>query len=107
MALQHSCAYGRQLWYTLDAVRRYLLAALPPDPQISSTTANDAAPPIRPRDEDGWQDWINAYAAVTSVLCGPAGDEGIGLSEAQLQADHRRNGPATGPAPTVPGDSFG
>lgn len=89
--MEDSCAYGRQLPDTLDEVRRCLFSALPPDLQAGPSAANDVASPTSPREEAGWQHWINAYAAVTSILCGPAGDEGIGLSQAKLQADDRRN----------------
>lgn len=99
-ALHQSCQYGQQLWRDLDAVRGYLLDSLPPVPgEISGTGRLDAtsAAPTGPEDEDGWQNWIAAYAAVTSALAGPHGDSGYGMSEARREAQQRRA------APTVTG----
>ena len=73
-ALQESCAYAKQLWDELDAVRGYLLTASPAD-----------------RDDDtAWQNWIAASGSVTSAMCGPYGDAGFGLEEAQHEAQSRR-----------------
>lgn len=99
-ALHQSCQYGQQLWRDLDTVRGYLLDSLPPVPgQISGTGRLDAtsAAPTGPEDEEGWQNWIAAYAAVTSALAGPHGDSGYGMSEARREAQQRRA------APTVTG----
>lgn len=99
-ALHQSCQYGQQLWRDLDAVRGYLLDSLPPVPgEISGTGRLDAtsAAPTGPEDEEGWQNWIAAYAAVTSALAGPHGDSGYGMSEARREAQQRRA------APTVTG----
>jgi hypothetical protein len=95
-ALHQSCQYGQQLWRDLDAVRGYLLDSLPPVPgEISGTGRLDAtsAAPTGPEDEEGWQNWIAAYAAVTSALAGPHGDSGYGISEARREAQQRRAGP--------------
>ncbi|MDT0261221.1 hypothetical protein [Jatrophihabitans lederbergiae] len=95
-ALHQSCQYGQQLWRDLDAVRGYLLDSLPPVPgEISGTGRLDAtsAAPTGPEDEDGWQNWIAAYAAVTSALAGPRGDSGYGMSEARREAQQRRATP--------------
>lgn len=99
-ALHQSCQYGQQLWRDLDTVRGYLLDSLPPVPgEISGTGRLDAtsAAPTGPEDEEGWQNWIAAYAAVTSALAGPHGDSGYGMSEARREAQQRRA------APTVTG----
>ncbi len=88
-ALHESCAYANQLWNHLDAVRRYLLDSLPPDPG----TAIKGAAPTAPEHEKGWQTWIDTFSAVTSVLCGPHGDSGFGLSRANHEAQLRRSIP--------------
>ncbi len=36
-----------------------------------------------------WDAWINAYGAVTSVLCDPHGDGGFGLEQARREAQSR------------------
>lgn len=90
IALQESCGYAQQLWDNLNALRQYLLDSLPPDPHISHATTATGAAPTGPYDDQGWQHWINAFAATTSVLCGPHGDSGFGLSSARLEAQQRR-----------------
>jgi hypothetical protein len=89
-ALRESCAYAQQLWANLDAQRSYLLGCLPPDPHTANSLAVVGASPTGPGDEQGWQNWIDAFAAVTSVLCGPHGDSGFGLSRARQEAQLRR-----------------
>jgi hypothetical protein len=91
-ALEDSCAYARQLWETLDAQRSYLLQSLPPDPRTPGTHVLGASP-TGPDDELGWRNWIGAFAAATSALCGSHGDSGFGLSEARAQAQLRRDAP--------------
>jgi hypothetical protein len=91
-ALEESCAYARQLWETLDAQRLYLLQSLPPDPRTPGAHAVGASP-TGPDDETGWRNWIGAFAATTSALCGAHGDSGFGLSEARQQAQLRRTAP--------------
>ncbi len=89
-ALETSCGYGGQLWDNLNAMRQYLLDCLPPDPhEVSGPIATGAAP-TGPDDEVGWQNWMAAFADVTSVLCGPHGDSGFGLSRAREEARRRR-----------------
>ena len=87
-ALQDSCAYAQQLWDNLDAVRHYLMDSLPPDPRPPGPHRSPSAAPTGPDDEQGWENWIAAFASVTSVLCGPHGDSGLGLHE---HAERRRN----------------
>ena len=92
-ALQDSCAYAQQLWDNLDAVRHYLMDSLPPDPRSPGPHPSPSAAPTGPDDEQGWENWIAAYASVTSVLCGPHGDSGLGLHEARGAAQERRTAP--------------
>lgn len=89
-ALNDSCSYADQLWDTLNAARQYLLDCLPPDPHSAPATTAIGAAPTGPDDEPGWQNWITAFASVTSVLCGPHGDSGFGLDRAQQEARRRR-----------------
>lgn len=92
-ALEETCAYGRQLWASLDATRGYLVASLPPDPRRPGPHPTLGASPTGPDDDDGWAAWIDTYAAVTSVLCGPHGDSGFGAGEARDAARARRSAP--------------
>jgi hypothetical protein len=92
-ALHHTCAYAQQLWHDLDAMRGYLLDSLPPDPHATDPHTITSASPTGPDDDTGWENWITAYATVTSVLCGPHGDSGYGLSEARREATLRRTTP--------------
>jgi hypothetical protein len=93
-ALHETCSYAQQLWHELDAARGYLLHSLPPDPRtVDPATAADqpsSAAPTGPDDEQGWQNWIGAYAQVTSVLAGPHLDSGFGVDEARREARDRR-----------------
>lgn len=92
-ALGESCAYADQLWDQVNALRGYLLNSLPPDPRTPGPHATAAASPSGPDDEDGWVNWINAFATTTSVLCGSHGDSGFGLSRAKEEAQLRRTVP--------------
>jgi len=92
-ALAQTCAYGRQLWENLDTTRAYLMASLPPDPRKPGPHPALGASPTGPDDEEGWAAWIAAYAAITSVLCGPHGDSGFGAGEAREAARARRTAP--------------
>jgi hypothetical protein len=92
-ALETSCAYADQLWDDLNAMRQYLLDCLPPDPHTSTGPVATGAAPTGPDDEQGWQNWMTAFAEVTSVLCGPHGDSGFGLSRARQEAQRRRTFP--------------
>jgi hypothetical protein len=92
-ALRASCEYGIELWKHLDAVRSYLFTSLPSDPRAPGPHPHASAAPAGPDDEAGWQNWIATYAAVTSILAGPHGDSGLGLSEAKHAAELRRNAP--------------
>lgn len=92
-ALHETCAYAQQLWHDLDAMRAYLLTSLPPDPRAPGANPTASASPTGPDDDTGWDNWINAYAAVTSVLCGPHGDSGYGLGEGRREATLRRTAP--------------
>jgi hypothetical protein len=89
-ALQESCSYAQQLWQNLDAVREYLLDSLPPNPRTAGPAPRRSASPTGPDDEEGWQRWSAAYAAVTSVLAGAHGDSGFGMDEARREARDRR-----------------
>jgi hypothetical protein len=93
IALHESCGYAEQLWNDLNAMRQYLLNSLPPDPQQATHPSTAGAAPTGPEDEQGWQNWMDAFAAVTSVLCGPHGDSGFGLSRARQEAQRRRTSP--------------
>ncbi len=92
-ALAETCAYGRQLWTSLDATRAYLMASLPPDPRRPGPHPNLGASPTGPGDDEGWAAWVDAYSAVTSALCGPQGDSGFGAGEAREAAEARRTAP--------------
>jgi hypothetical protein len=92
-ALHETCAYAAQLWHDLDAMRGYLLNSLPPDPRSPGPHPTASASPTGPDDDTGWDNWITAYAAVTSVLCGPHGDSGYGLGEGRREATLRRTAP--------------
>jgi hypothetical protein len=92
-ALETSCAYADQLWDDLNAMRQYLLDCLPPDPHTATGPVATGAAPTGPDDEQGWQNWMTAFAEVTSVLCGPHGDSGFGLSRAREEAQRRRTSP--------------
>ena len=74
-------------------MRQYLLDCLPPDPHTATGPIATGAAPTGPEDEHGWQNWITAFAEVTSVLCGPHGDSGFGLSRAREEAQRRRTSP--------------
>lgn len=89
-ALEDSCSYAEQLWSTLNAQRRYLLDCLPPDPHTTTGSIALGAAPTGPHDEQGWQNWMTAFAAVTSVLCGPRGDAGFSRNRASEEAQRRR-----------------
>lgn len=89
-ALHESCAYANQLWHHLDAMRTYLIESLPANLHEQSAAAGDAVSPTDPDYIARWDQWINAYGAVTSVLCGPHGDGGFGLEEARREAESRR-----------------
>jgi hypothetical protein len=92
-ALHASCEYGVELWKHLDAVRSYLYTSLPSDPRAPGPHPRASAAPTGPDDEAGWENWIATYAAVTSILAGPHGDSGLGLSEAKQAAQTRRSAP--------------
>ena len=89
-ALETSCSYAEQLWDDLNAMRQYLLDCLPPDPHTTTGPVASGAAPTGPDDEQGWHNWMTAFAATTSVLCGPHGDSGFGLSRARQEAQRRR-----------------
>ena len=93
-ALHETCAYAKQLWDTLDAARAYLMESLPPDPHDAGPHDRLGARPAGPDDEEGWQNWMSAFAGVTSVLAGPQGDSGFGLQTAQHAAQVRRDAPS-------------
>jgi len=101
-ALKETCEYAQQLWQNLDEARKYLMNSLPPDPRAPDPHPTASASPTGPDDEQGWEDWITAYASVTSVLAGPHGDSGFGLGEARRAARDRRTAPALTPAAEHP-----
>jgi hypothetical protein len=92
-ALGETCEYADQLWNQVNALRSYLLDSLPPDPRKPGPHTTASASPVGPDDDQGWRDWINAFATTTSVLCGPHGDSGFGLSRAREEAQLRRTAP--------------
>lgn len=92
-ALHESCAYATSLWEHLDAIRQYLFESLPSDPRAPGPHPRSSAAPTGPDDEAGWKAWIATYAAATSILAGPHGDSGLGLSEAKHAAIDRREAP--------------
>lgn len=92
-ALASACDYGRAVWLGLDSLRGYLVHSLPPDPHTPGMHGVSASP-TGPDDEQGWQEWMAAYAEAHSVLAGPNGDSGFGVSEAQREAQLRRTAPA-------------
>jgi hypothetical protein len=92
-ALADACSYGRALWHGVDALRSYLLDSLPSDPRTPGLHRTGAAP-TGPDDEQGWQNWMAAYAEAHSVLAGPQGDSGFGVSEAEREAQTRRSAPS-------------
>lgn len=89
-ALHESCAYANQLWHHLDAMRTYLIDSLPANQHEQGADATDAASQADSDYNARWNQWINAYGAVTSVLCGPHGDGGFGLEEAHRESESRR-----------------
>jgi hypothetical protein len=101
-ALHESCAYARELWKDLDAMRQYLLDSLPPDAHGPGPHTVRSASPTGPQDDAGWNNWMAAFAAVTSVLAGPHGDSGYGAGEARQLAQSRRSPPE--PAAGQPSD---
>jgi hypothetical protein len=100
-ALHETCEYARQLWDDLNGVRSYLLASLPSDPRSPGPHPVACASPTGPDDQSGWDNWITAYATVSSVLVGPHGDSGYGLSEARHEAELRRSAPILALAPKL------
>ncbi len=92
-ALADSCRYGRGLWQGVDALRGYLLNSLPPDPRTPGLHHTGASP-TGPDDEEGWRNWMAAYAEAHAVLAGPHGDSGFGVSEASREAQARRTAPS-------------
>ena len=88
-ALDATCAYGRQLWNELEAVRAYLLSSAPGDPNQPGDRRVGATP-SGPDDEVGWQNWSAVLASLTQVLAGPAGDSGFGEHEAAREQRDRR-----------------
>jgi hypothetical protein len=89
-ALEASCSYGRQLWHQLQATREYLVAALPPDRSAQPIAARRGTKPESASDDTGWSQWMDAYAGLTAILAGPAGDAGHARSEARRIAQNRR-----------------
>ena len=90
--LRESCAYGRALWDQLNAVRHYLVDSLP-HPATAGAPLDGAHPSGR-GDLEGWQAWMDTYAAVVSVLEGPRGDSGFGHDEARQIVRSRLDFPA-------------
>ncbi len=91
-ALEKVSAYGQVLRHDVDALRRYLLASAPSDPHLPGPHRVGASP-TGPDDEEGWTNWIAAYAEATSVLAGPHGESGFGLHKARREAQIRRSAP--------------
>ena len=91
-ALEKVSAYGQVLWRDVDALRHYLLESAPSDPHLPGPHRIGASP-TGPDDEEGWINWIAAYAEATSVLAGPHGNSGFGLHEARHEEQIRRSVP--------------
>lgn len=90
--LRQSCGYAQDLWNTLDELRHYLLDDFPPDSRVPGVDEMSARP-SRPDHEDGRRAWMDADAAVHSVLAGPDGDSGYGRHQAAREAHWRRSAP--------------
>lgn len=101
-ALDESCEYGQQLWDALANARAYLVRSLPTPVGVSGPQREFTAP-TGPEDDAGWQDWMEVYAGVTSVLAGAHGDSGYGQIEANQEAQARRtpSGTTAHPEPSV------
>lgn len=67
-ALHETCADARHLWDHLDALRHFLIDSLPPDSRSPGPHRTASVTPTGPDDEQGWENWIAAYASVNSVL---------------------------------------
>ncbi|MCW2539473.1 MAG: hypothetical protein JWN95_1198 [Frankiales bacterium] len=91
-SLEKVSVYGQLLWHDVDALRQYLLASAPSDPYLPGPHRVGASP-TGPDDQEGWNNWIAAYAEATSVLAGPHGDSGFGLREARHEEQIRRSAP--------------
>jgi hypothetical protein len=91
-ALEKVSAYGQVLWHDVDALRHYILASAPSDPHLPGPHRVGASP-TGPDDQEGWKNWVAAYAEATSVLAGPHGDSGFGLHEARREEQIRRSAP--------------
>jgi hypothetical protein len=77
--------YARTLWITLDEVARYLRDDLAHGGGTQPSA--DRSSPLRT--DEQWESWRATYASVLSVLAGPAGDEGYGEQEAQVEYQNR------------------
>src|SRR5881409_2006109 len=66
-ALHDTCGYAQQLWANLHRLRGYLLDSLPPDPRAPGPHTRTGASPTGPDDEQGWQNWVEAYATATTA----------------------------------------
>lgn len=86
-ALQETSAYAVQLWDDLAAMRTYLLQNPPFSAPGATQPRADLVRPVPVNEE--WQQWIDACASVTSVLCGPHGDSGYGAEAAREVARMR------------------
>jgi len=73
--------YAQQLWAALDDSARYLREQVARGGS-GPLLANKG--PLLSTDEQ-WQRWCATYAGVLGVLAGPAGDQGYGRQEAQLE----------------------
>jgi hypothetical protein len=71
--------YARRLWTELDAIGQYLREGIARGGTEHSLLTTD----------DAWAQWQERYAAVLSILAGPAGDQGYGQQEAQLEHQNR------------------
>jgi hypothetical protein len=90
IALHESRADANQLWEDLNAPRQYPLGSLPADPHNAPGPVPVGAAPTGPDDQIGWQNWMDASAAVTSALSGHPGESGFGLRRDREQAQRRR-----------------
>lgn len=76
-ALHRVSDYGTQLWDLLTHVRERLYLA---------ATVAERERLLSPGASEDWIAWARLYAAVTSALAGPSGDNGLAWNEAVLIA---------------------
>jgi hypothetical protein len=86
-AFRSACEYGQTLWRELDLTRRYLLDDVARGGRGSPVIASQSLL----RSDQDWQAWADRYAAGFAALCGPHGDQGLGLHEARHEAQQHHH----------------